>query len=333
MKKIIAFIGISLLAAACEKGSVSSPDFKVTVASTTVKAGTPVVFSISGNTDLISFYSGELGNDYAYKTTDRITPTTMFITFSTENPNGTPGHGNPSRVPFCYSFDFNSADKVYTVEDVTSATWTDFTDRFKMPTDINQTVASGEVSINELFPDAQTPMYLMFHYCVDTYDASLYGGQGNPRTQWLIKNFRIDGVTEAGNSTLYPFVDCNWQVVETESFEDNGKQHPNVNTTRILMYCDAYPKTPKECYVIGGPFYRQADINTGPDLAEGIKSTADPMPSTYEHTFEQPGTYTVTFVGINSSVYGRKEAIRQLTLTVVEDSGGITPPDPGEWND
>ena len=53
MKKIIAFIGISLLAAACEKGSVSSPDFKVTVASTTVKAGTPVVFSISGNTDLI----------------------------------------------------------------------------------------------------------------------------------------------------------------------------------------------------------------------------------------------------------------------------------------
>ena len=44
-------------------------------------------------------------------------------------------------------------------------------------------------------------------------------------------------------------------------------------------------------------------------------------------------TYTVTFVGINSSVYGRKEAIRQLTLTVVEDSGGITPPDPGEWND
>ena len=239
MKKIIAFIGISLLAAACEKGSVSSPDFKVTVASTTVKAGTPVVFSISGNTDLISFYSGELGNDYAYKTTDRITPTTMFITFSTENPNGTPGHGNPSRVPFCYSFDFNGADKAYTVEDVTSATWTDFTDRFKMPTDINQTVASGEVSINELFPDAQTPMYLMFHYCVDTYDASLYGGQGNPRTQWLIKNFRIDGVTEAGNSTLYPFVDCNWQVVETESFEDNGKQHPNVNTTRILMYCDA----------------------------------------------------------------------------------------------
>lgn len=46
MKKIIAFIGISLLAAACEKGSVSSPDFKVTVASTTVKAGTPVVFGV-----------------------------------------------------------------------------------------------------------------------------------------------------------------------------------------------------------------------------------------------------------------------------------------------
>lgn len=333
MKKFIAIIGILLLATACEKGGIDKPEFNVSVVSTNIKAGTPITFNISGSTDLISFYSGELGNDYEFRNQDRITPTTMFITFSTENPNGTPGHGNPSRVPFSYSFDFKGVDQAYTVQDVEDATWVDFTDRFKMPTDINQTVASGEVAIKDIFPDEPTPMYLMFHYRVDAYDASLYNGLGNPRTQWLIKNFRIDGSTEAGNSTIYPFVDCKWQIVETDSFSDNGKQHPNVNTTRILMYCDAQPLTPKECYVIGGPFYEQADINTGPDMAVGVKATADPMPSVYEYTFEKPGTYTVAFVGINANVYGRSETIRKITVTVVDDNSGITPPDQGEWND
>jgi len=42
----------------------------------------------------------------------------------------------------------------------------------------------------------------------------------------------------------------------------------------------------------------------------------------------------VTFVGINASVYGRKETVRSIKLKVVEeDTGSIAPPSGGEWND
>ena len=57
------------------------------------------------------------------------------------------------------------------------------------------------------------------------------------------------------------------------------------------------------------------------------------MPSLYQYTFETPGEYTVTFVGINASVYGRKEVVREVRIKVVDDAGSVVSPSEGEWND
>ena len=34
----------------------------------------------------------------------------------------------------------------------------------------------------------------------------------------------------------------------------------------------------------------------------------------------------------NANVYGRKEVIRKVSVRIIEDEGGIPPPQPGEWN-
>ena len=54
----------------CQKNLVvkNAPDFTVAVdAATTYKAGEPVVFNLQGNADVISFYSGEIFRDYAFR--------------------------------------------------------------------------------------------------------------------------------------------------------------------------------------------------------------------------------------------------------------------------
>lgn len=81
--------------------------FDVSLEAETFKVGEPVRFHFSGNPDFIIFYSGEKGNDYAYKDTDRITDSEMTFSFSTTTTSGTAGNPNPSRVPVCYSTDFS----------------------------------------------------------------------------------------------------------------------------------------------------------------------------------------------------------------------------------
>ncbi|MBP3483314.1 MAG: DUF5017 domain-containing protein [Alistipes sp.] len=327
MKRIFVILTAVMLLAGCRKGEVETPKFGVRTASKTVRAGVPVVFDFEGTADIISFYSGETGNEYAYHDRDRIIPTDMVVTFSTVTTTGNIASPNPVKVPILCSTDFAGGDE-YTVEAVEAATWTDISDRFRMPTGTDQTVFSGDVSILDLFPDNETPLYLCFHYYCDKFDSA----RNNLRTVYNIQSFRVNGVTDAGSSILYPFADCNWKMALGYPLENEGVK-PDINTTRVLMRCDFRPASDRDSYFIAGPFYRHGEINTGPDMAVGIKSISTPMLASYRHTYEKAGKYTVTFVASNASVYGRRQVVRTMDITVVDDGGTIVPPENEEWND
>lgn len=329
MKNTTIFLLAALLLTACERGEVETPDLKVTVASTVVKVGTPVDFFLSGQSDMIAFYSGEVGNDYAQRQDNRIVETTIAVSYSTILSNGT----NPLFMPLRYSNDLQCSDPsgIFTQADIEAATWHDISHLFKQPTTPQASVhiPAGEVDITDYFADEETPMYLSYYYRVDPS----MGGSWT-RSYVNIQSFLISGITPVGKETIYRFTDCNWQAVTNEeSYGDSKNSLPDVNTSRLLGRC-ANVKTEKEAWFVGGPFYKQASVNMGPDMSTPIKANSDPMPASYRHTFSTPGDYTVTFVGINASVYGRSETVRSIKLKVVEeDTGTIVPPSGGEWND
>lgn len=329
MKNTTIFLLAALLLNACERGEVETPDLKVTVASTVVKAGTPVDFFLSGQSDMIAFYSGEVGNDYAQRQDNRIVETTIAVSYSTILSNGT----NPLFMPLRYSNDLQCSDPsgIFTQADIEAATWHDISHLFKQPTTPQASVhiPAGEVDITDYFADEETPLYLSYYYHVDPS----IGGSWT-RSYVNIQSFLISGITPVGKETIYRFTDCNWQAVTNEeSYGDSKTSLPDVNTSRLLGRC-ANVKTEKEAWFVGGPFYKQASVNMGPDMSTPIKANSDPMPASYRHTFSAPGDYTVTFVGINASVYGRSESVRSIKLKVVEeDTGTIVPPSGGEWND
>lgn len=323
----------ALLLSGCRKSfeTVDEVQFEVSLESDTFKVGEPVLFSFDGNPDFISFYSGERGKDYAFVNKDRIIETEMTFSFSTTTSSGTKGHPNPSTVPICYSSDFNGD---YTEAGVRSATWTEITDRFSLPTDTGVTdLFSGDANITELFPDKDTPLWFCLHYTVEAFDASLYGGAGNGRTQWNFKAPKFNGIAGESVSTIYDINTSNWKIVKASSFEGvPSSSFPDINSSRILLRSDFQPPVIRECWAIAGPIHRMDYINEGPDHGKGIKALAEATLRNYAYTYQTAGEYTITFVAANANVYDRKQTIRQVNIKIINDGGEITPPQPGEWN-
>lgn len=312
-------------AAGCnEEEKVGTPDFGATAPGTVFKAGEPVVFALSGNPDFIVFYSGEPGNAYDYRDRDRIEKAETTLSFLTKTQAGARGNANPANAPVFYSTDF---DGIYTEENVDAATWTDLSDEFVLPTDTEQQVPAGTLYIDDLFPEDGSPIYLLYDYKVRQYTGS------NGRTQVDIMNFNINGITPAGTTTLYNLNNAGFQFVFDEGYRLNNKnQEPSVNTNRIMLRTDYRAASDMRIRAVSGPLYRPDDVNSGPDGGVGIKAVADPTMTAYRHTYDKAGEYTVTFVASNSNVYGRRETVRELRITVVEDGGEIVPPSYEEWN-
>ena len=122
---IVAIISLGSVSCREQFEVVDDVNFDVTTKAVTFKVGEPVRFTFSGNTDFITFYSGEKGHDYAFKNKDRITEGSMVFSFLTNTGAGTSGFPNPSVVPISYSTDFSGE---YTEEAVRAATWIDITD-------------------------------------------------------------------------------------------------------------------------------------------------------------------------------------------------------------
>lgn len=302
---------------------VETPDFMATTSGTVFKVGEPVVFTFAGDPDFIIFYSGEPGNAYDYRDRDRIEKAETTLSFLTQTKAGKKGNANPANAPVFYSTDF---DGTYTEESLDKATWTDLSDKFVLPTDTEQSVPAGTLYIDNLFPEDGSPLYLLYDYHVNKYTGS------NGRTQVDIMNFNINGITPAGTTTLYNLKNAGFQFVFDAGYrENNAKQEPDVNASRIMLRTDYQAAADMQIRAVSGPLYRPADVNSGPDGGVGIKAVADPTMNTFHHTYDKAGEYVVTFVASNSNVYGRKDAVRELRITVVKDTGSIEPPVYEEW--
>lgn len=295
---------------------VDTPEFTVS-GPVVVKAGQDVVFNLTGDPDLITFYSGEPGKAYEYSQQDRIGQVQMQMSFMTTTTSGTPGSPNPSALPLYYSTDFSG---VYTNEAVLAATWTEITDRFEMPDDTDvSNKTSGVQSVDDIFPKDGSPVFLMFSYNIKKYEESLSNG----RTQWSIKDLNIDGVAESGTQAIYDIKSCGWQFVYGNGMENNVSQFPELpgSNARILFRVDYRAASDMQLWVVSGPLQRPESVNLGPDRGTGIKTSADPALRQFKYAYTKPGEYVATFVAVNANASDRREKVEQVRIVVEE---GVT---------
>ena len=72
-----------------------------------------------------------------------------------------------------------------------------------------------------------------------------------------------------------------------------------------------------EHWAITKPIYLD-EVDLGPDFSTVIKGISNAEIEEYAYTYSKPGTYTAHFVSINASIEGKKEVVKEFTITVTE---------------
>src|SRR5690606_19567426 len=223
IKFILVIISLSIIIASCGKDEeVGKPDigkednFEVkyyTVTSTTDASGSPVkqvTFSFQGDASDISFYSGEIGNDYAYRDGRTRQLLGFFSSFSNTLANtGT----QENQLSVLVSTDFNG---IYDITNIKAANWIDITSRYAITSLRNTTLPSGTIDIKDLFVNGK-PLYYAFRYICEPQ--SLHGGNST----WRIRDFLLQYETDLGIKTLATHTTADWHLINEGEIVNAGR--------------------------------------------------------------------------------------------------------------
>ncbi|WP_343306200.1 DUF5017 domain-containing protein [Chitinophaga niabensis] len=303
MKNIFTLIaGFLTLTACTQKLEVSAPEFDVTQKKITARAGEEIKFLLTGNPDLITFYSGEALHDYAFAAGRIVKTNSLDFSFRSNVEFGK----QTDQLRVMASVDFNGGA---TFEDVAAASWTDITSRFTLGTNATYK-ASGEANLADLSIEGK-PFYLAFRYIVR--NPTVYG-TGNV---WRIQNFLLNARTSIGPLSLGNMQNAGFRIYEQK--QKTAPCRSTISTTTLQLIAPALVDSTRtvetECWIVTKGF-DTGDMDYGPDRPVAIKGYADPKIKEAVYVYTTPGNYKAVFTAYNGNVAGRKEVIREVAVEI-----------------
>lgn len=289
MKNILnyALLLIGMMAiASCDRYEdlkVSQPDFDVYTSSDTYHVGDTVKFIFEGNADLITFYSGEVGD--------------LQLSFASQVRYGS--QENQLRV--MASSDFKGD---YTESGVKSATWDDITDRFLLG--VNTTLRpSGVMSITDLVVEG-SPLYIAFRY---VGEASATATQRN----WWVNHFKIDAALPGSLSNIASHTSVDWKFVNFAGNADGAGWGWSADGPGGRLLFDPVGSTIySEGWAIADPVDTEA-LQPG---GVPIKAVIDSQQKEYHYVFNESGTYIATFEAANVTAFEEKKVVRTISINI-----------------
>ncbi|NGF58017.1 DUF5017 domain-containing protein [Parapedobacter sp. SGR-10] len=317
MNKLFYLLSASvILLGSCEYKMELTPnldDFAVSTGANVYRVNEIVDFKLKGNPDIITFYSGELYNDYAHKDGRIIRVEHADLYFTTSIPVTARPQENQFAV--MASTDFNGDYSSWS--NIDDAHWVDITDRFILATSITFT-SSGVVDISDLIEPGK-PLFIGFKYTVRSKAEINDPAHERPRT-WHIQSFTFTGNTDAGPLVMGDMETAGFNIIH---------QHPEIvsktvqSASRITflghpMDEPTDPDIHTEIWAVSKPF-ETGDVNRGPDRPIAVKADLNPRLESYTHTYTKPGIYKAYFVGMNANIEGSQQVIREVDVTVIAD--------------
>ena len=347
-----------LTMASCQKKLAvkEAPDFSVSVEGTSFAANTPVTFNIEGSADIISFYSGELFRDYAFKEGREVDVTGKGLTVSFKSgvAPGSPAGTQENQLSILMSTDFTGN---YTdLASVKAATWKDITDSFTLGTSATP-VNSDTADLSAFVTDGK-PIFLALKYINRPQVANGFA------RQWIFENFTLNSKDTLSNGAPINIASQNtlgFRIVDENPV--NAPARSTITPTRVTLYGPGYknpndpifnpdnpifdPKNPiynpdSAAYVSGAelPKYVPYDPNSpyndpysenwavsapitvgkvslGMDKALAVRgSIYQAKPTSYKYVYKTPGTYKAIFVASNNTIDESKQVIKEVNITI-----------------
>ncbi|WP_343534255.1 DUF5017 domain-containing protein [Pedobacter sp.] len=292
---------LGLCLASCDKEkTISEPVFDVKASAATYKVGERVQFNLSGDPDIVSFYSGEVGNDYNY-VQGRVMPATSALSFTTR----VLAAGQSNQFEVLASSDFNG---IYTLENVQAATWVPLNSRLTLAT-ANTEVNSGIVSVNDALAKGKA-VYIGFRYKTKAKQnaGNLLGAR------WRVTNFSFLIASAISSEEKALSGSAGWNVVTSSNYETNRVRI----TSAYLEFMGNATNTSvdTEGWIITYPILFDGFITYLPDKSKPIKSIGSQSVQNYTHIYQQPGTYKATFIAANANTEGSKQIKKEITLNI-----------------
>lgn len=352
--KIYSMVAAALLMASCEKPTISAdtPTFDVSAEKNTYAAGESVKFIITGGeTQNVSFYSGELLKDYSSKEgrVADIAGAGATLAFTSSVQLGT----QANQVSLLASTNFNG--DYSSVAKLKAATWVDITSRFKLGI-TTALLASGTVDVSDLIL-AGKPIYFAFRY--NTMKQAI-NGVGR---QWFIQSFTLNSTKLLENTLALTIADqasAGFRIVD--DLKDKAPALSSITATRLTLQANTYlyaglPQfdaanpifdsknpiydplapgyQPSAVYKPFVPFdpaspYNDPDsehwavskaitidkVDLGPDWSTAIKGLTNPVISEFRYTYLKAGTYKATFVAANGNIDQQKVVTKEVSITI-----------------
>lgn len=298
-KNMLPLAALSLLFA-CQRDVVELPAFEARTAQTQYKAGDSVLFTFSGEPDIITFYSGEPGKEYRYKDRTDTEAGKTELEFLSRVLYGS----QANNLKVVASNEFTG---IYDSANVKNTNWTDITGRFTLATapagGLSANTPSGKADLSDLVVKGK-PLYIGFQYIGEKP-----AGTSPTQRTWRILGFSLTGTQPGGSpNTLVSHVSAGWLAVDVINrvnkwavAADNIQFSPNSTLEA------------SEDWMITKPIWV---TKVAPDKGAAIKDYSK-RKENFSYVFAEPGTYTVTFVGANTSANEVKTVVKEITLTIV----------------
>lgn len=312
-KELLYLIIFFFLIIGCQEDAVDFPYFDVLAKDSTevvVKSKEPINFELEGNPNMLYFYSGEIGKRYEYA--GRVSAIGIpYLQFNSLRANGK----QEGSLRLMISQDFPGitvGDAVATVSKISSATWTDITDRALLSS--GTTMNSGAIDLSD-FLQTGNPVFIAFKYLAQagsiqnkwTISALTVKNTLPDGTVYTIANTTNTAITNYGVATVFSPGWVFFPVINTYSWGLTSNNLVITGATSVSSATDM-----SEAWAIMGP----VDLTkVTPDVGLFLKGL-DTRLENYSYTYNVPGTYTATFIGVADNVYGKKELVKQVKIKV-----------------
>ena len=315
MKKIVYVLSILLLVTcvfqSCEDlEEVDAPNFEIAF-NATAKVGEPVLFNVNNTPDFLYFYAGDFGHQYKFK--DRTNAEgAVSMSFKNSQKWGL-GANATGLFSVWYSKDYDGSGEA---ESVNNASWTEISDRFNISTLYNFTFQnSGIVDITDLADG--NPIYFGFKYYCDNVSVR--------PAEWYFDDFSIEMEVENAPALLtvatekepgfkpvdVQGIDGGWNA--SKWYFDTGKGDDGIWRMRGQVK-QAGVWVVNEDWLITKPINL---TKVAPDKGTPLKTYSERLKA-FEYTYTKAGTYTLTFIANNETIHGKKEIMKEFTITVTE---------------
>jgi hypothetical protein len=321
MKKyvFVSALFAALVSMSCENQDYVKADYNVRLNETnTYRAGEPVRFDISGNVDNLLFYSGEVGHEYKYYNRYVVAPSDIraaqfvmdiqcmygydaldiYLSDTFEGLSGLDAEADRNRIREMVENGMEGWVKC-DYQDGTQRVW--YTHEF----DLKEYVDKCSIALH-WHPTRTNP----------ETEAAI-----SQRTYWI----NADLITDFGQGANSVNIrNIEWTPVMMNSYYDadpyvinKGNGYFNFNKSGADLILQGVSNTELDFdidgWLISDPMPLTAVQNDQPLV---IKDMQNYMTS-YEYTWEKPGTYVVTFVGINTNYAGDSKLVKEFKITVL----------------